>query len=128
MAETPDRLILLTPEQVARYWSHVVKGDPWECWPWDACTTDEGYGKWSVRLTDGRRVTFYAHRLAYALTTGEIPAGQEAAHDVLCSTPACCNPDHLTAKSHWDNLRDQVTRKALALSIGVQTHATAQRP
>lgn len=116
--DTPERLVMLSAEQVRIFWSHVQQGDPWECWPWQAYTNRDGYGQWSIRL-DGRKVTFYAHRLAYALTCEPIPDNFEAAHSVICDTRACCNPDHLEPKSHWDNMQDIRSRKALALAVAI---------
>jgi len=41
------------------------------------------------------------HRLAYELTHGEIPEGQQVMH--LCNRKRCCNPEHLTLGSGSEN-------------------------
>lgn len=44
-----------------------------------------------------------AHRVAYELTRGPIPAGMEIDH--LCRVRSCVNPDHLEAVTRGENLR-----------------------
>lgn len=122
LAETTETILLLTPRQLELFWSYVKKGDPWDCWPWQGYVNEDGYGRWTVRIGGraGVKMTFYTHRLAYALACEPIPPELEAAHAITCDTRACCNPDHLTPKSHWENMKDQpLTRRAKALAIGV---------
>lgn len=76
-----------------------VQHDPSGCWLWTGATTSNyGYGHLSLR----RGQTEYAHRLAYRLAYGEIPAGWVIDH--LCRTPACVNPAHLEAVPHRTNI------------------------
>lgn len=58
------------------------------CREWLGCQLDSGYGQ--VRH-DGK--VWRAHRLAWHLTHGPIPAGAKVLHD--CCNPICCNPGHL---------------------------------
>jgi hypothetical protein len=44
-----------------------------------------------------------AHRVAYELFKGPIPAGMDLDH--LCRVRCCCNPDHLEPVTRKENLR-----------------------
>jgi hypothetical protein len=47
--------------------------------------------------------TVYVHRYLYLLAKGPIPSGLELDH--LCGNKRCCNPDHLEAVTHRENMR-----------------------
>lgn len=83
----------------AMFWSKIKRGSKSKCWPWQGCTTSQGYGVTSVK---GQWVT--AHRLAYTLTFGKIPAGKLVCH--TCDRRECCNPEHLWLGSLRDNNLD----------------------
>lgn len=68
------------------------------CWLWTGNRNDAGYGIVVVR---GRRTR--VHRIMYELARGAIPAGLQLDH--LCRTPACVNPQHLEAVTHYENWR-----------------------
>ena len=68
------------------------------CWEWLGRLDANGYAR--VRING---VPDYAHRHTYRLWRGEIPAGMEIDH--LCRNRGCCNPDHLEAVTHRENLR-----------------------
>lgn len=89
---------MATPEE--RFWAKVEKTDT--CWLWTACCNDRGYGLFSVA---GRLVQ--AHRFAYELLVGPIPEGLELDHvrDRGCRHRRCCNPAHLEAVTHAENVR-----------------------
>lgn len=59
----------------------------------------KGYSRITV---NGRQVL--AHRLAYEIAYGPIPAGLFVCH--RCDNPPCCNPDHLFLGTVVDNNRD----------------------
>jgi hypothetical protein len=82
-----------TPEEL--FWSKVAKSA--DCWLWTGAKTRDGYGQLRSR-GQGK----YAHRVAYELTRGDIPAGLELDH--LCRNPSCVNPDHLEPVTHRENL------------------------
>ena len=80
---------------VGRFWNRV-EAQSSGCWEWRG-KRDRGYGRFALR-TD-RFVP--AHRFAYELLRGEIPAGLEIDH--LCRNRACLNPTHLEAVTHYVN-------------------------
>jgi hypothetical protein len=49
-----------------------------------------------------------AHRAAWTVYRGEIPAGMHVLHH--CDVPLCCNPDHLFLGTHDDNMADCVRK------------------
>lgn len=92
----------MTPADVARFWSHVDRRGPQECWPWKRALTN-GYGRFSV---DGRMAT--ASRVAYELTHGPLGAA-ETRH--TCDNPPCVNPAHLIPGTHAQNMADMAARE-----------------
>lgn len=96
----------LTPQDIERFWRKVHKGSPDECWPWQACKLPKGYGMFVLR--DGATwTTFYAHRVAWAITHGPIPGDLCVLHH--CDNPLCCNPGpgHLFLGTQADNAHDR---------------------
>jgi hypothetical protein len=69
------------------------------CWIWDGGRAGTGYGLFHSE--SGKTVP--AHRYAYELLRGAIPAGLELDH--LCRVRDCVNPDHLELVTHAENLR-----------------------
>jgi hypothetical protein len=80
-----------------RFWEKVEKSDG--CWLWTAQIGSNGYGRFSSR-SDGPRL---AHRVAYELVIGEIPAGLVIDH--LCRNRACVNPHHMEPVTIGENVR-----------------------
>jgi hypothetical protein len=74
------------PSVADRFWAKVRKTDT--CWLWTASGDRNGYGL----FWNGDKLV-YAHRYAYELLVGPIPAGLTIDH--LCETPACVWPTHL---------------------------------
>jgi len=79
--------------------ARVDRRGPDECWPWMGKKQNRGYGV----CCSGREL---AHRFAYILAHGAIPAGLEIDHTChnysgcpggQCAHRLCCNPAHLEA-------------------------------
>lgn len=91
-----------------RFWEKVDVRGADECWLWKNCRNPHGYGCFHLH---GRRVL--AHRLAFKLAGGVIPAGLCVCHH--CDRRACCNPAHLFVGSITDNDADMVRKGRNAL-------------
>ena len=93
-------------------WSKVdVKGED-ECWPWKGFINHDGYGRTWI---DG--YGYYAHRVIFDLAnpntiTRSAPKSTDEFGFVLhtCDNPICCNPKHLWAGTHKDNMDDKVKK------------------
>lgn len=79
-----------------RFWMKVDRDGA--CWLWNSVIKENGYGQFWV---EGRYVQ--AHRFAYELARGPIPAGLSIDH--LCRERACVNPSHLEPVTTRENLR-----------------------
>lgn len=76
------------------------------CWNWIANISSNGYGifHWGCK-ENGQDINVVAHRAAYILLKGEIPADRLLRHK--CNNSKCCNPDHMELGTHMDNMRDR---------------------
>jgi hypothetical protein len=89
------------------FWDNVgITDDTADCWPWLLGRSGKGYGN-TVRQMHGARVAG-AHRIAWVIVNGPIPAGLFVCH--ACDNPPCCNPSHLWLGTNSDNLRDAVAK------------------
>jgi hypothetical protein len=93
------------------------------CWIWNGYRA-VGYGQ----IRRGRRGTSLVgtHVAAYEHFVGPVPDGLELDH--LCKTPPCCNPRHLEAVTHAENLRRSDIPSAGGRAMGAIQKAKTQCP
>jgi len=96
-----------------RFWSHVDRRGPDECWLWLASGNDKGYGQ--INADNDKRVN--AHRVAWELINGPIPKGKQVLHNCDVRYPVgdttyrrCCNPAHFFLGTTQDNTKDMMSK------------------
>lgn len=94
---------LATPVSV-RFESKYVAVPFSGCWLWLDALDQDGYGRLQL---PGKR-TVKAHRVAYELYVGPVPAGKIVCHH--CDVRCCVNPAHLYAGDWTDNVQDCLRR------------------
>lgn len=99
-----------------RFWSKVEKTDG--CWLWTGSRSTGGYGYFYL---NGRNSP--AHRVAYEMLVGPIPAGLQIDH--LCRVRNCVNPAHLEPVTQRENLLRGETVTARSAS---RTHCPQGHP
>jgi len=94
-------------ERAARFWSNVNKAAGDDCWLWGgAVGKRDGYGRFTW-VIDGKHKSVQAHRLAFYLHNGSW-GNPVTMHG--CDVRPCCNPQHLEAGSHRQNILDAHAR------------------
>lgn len=78
-----------------RFWEKVNKTS--SCWEWTAHRDKKGYGRFQL----SKRVSDRAHRVAYRIAKGDIPAGMQVDHQ--CRNKGCVNPSHLRLATNKEN-------------------------
>ena len=85
------------PSPAERFWAKADRPNESACWTWRAGIDSRGYGQFYFRGKNN-----IAHRIAYELVKGPIPAGLVIDH--LCRNPLCVNPAHLEAVTNRENM------------------------
>ena len=120
--EITEILPIMTPKRVARFRAKIstaatVRG----CLLWiPKARNNKGYGLFQGAV-GYLGFSFLAHRVAWALHHETEPGKQVIRH--RCDNPACCNPEHLIAGTHSDNMLDAVSR---GRAFGIGDHARSK--
>ena len=74
------------------------------------------YGGYGVTHLNGKAIS--AHKKAYILAKGPVPAGMVLRH--TCHNRCCVNPDHLIVGTQQDNINDKLAagREARGSDVG----------
>lgn len=94
---------MFNEKELARFFSKIDKTEG-GCWLWKATLFSNGYGQFFAASKNMR-----AHRASYLIHKGAIPDGLLVLHK--CDVRHCVNPDHLSAGTQMDNVRDCVAKK-----------------
>ncbi len=102
--------IILTPRFSNRFWNNVDQATV-GCWKWKLSFYQTGlpYGQVRVRSKKSKEDTWRTHmrthQVAYMIYNNTIlPKGLVIGHE--CNNARCCNPKHLTPKTHKENMKD----------------------
>lgn len=104
-----------TKPAVEEFWSWVDRRGDNDCWPWRGSLHFNGYGGWQCG-----RTRFVAHRFAYELFKGAMPARTHLFH--TCALRSCVNPRHLREVRRPDaraTVGRPLTGMELAWSAGI---------
>lgn len=109
---------VLTVEQ--RFWAKVAAPDENGCARWMGATYGSGYGAFYAGGGRAGRVQTHAHRFAYEMCVGPIPAGLHLDH--LCRVRDCVAPAHLEPVTPGENVR-----RGDAPAVTARRHAAVTR-
>ena len=97
----------LQESDVPGFWDKVKRGVATECWNWQV------RAPWHYGVYYRNGWACAAHRVAYALTYGEVPRGLVVMH--TCDNPPCVNPAHLRLGTHSDNMQNAAAKNRLGI-------------
>lgn len=91
-----------------RFWRHVDKRGPDECWEWTGQRKHRPGYHYGVLRRPRKGAPFYAHRYSVMLHFGMFDRRLNVLH--RCDNPPCVNPAHLYLGTQRDNVRDMLNR------------------
>ena len=89
----------------SRFLVYVEKSED-GCWTWTGKSRSGEGMRYGLFRANGKYQG--AHRVAWQIVHGAIPAGMHVCHH--CDNPICVRPDHLFLGTHLDNMRDMVAK------------------
>lgn len=92
------------------------------CWLWNAARGGRDRRGW---MLGGAGKSVFAHRVAWELYRGPIPAGSKVLH--TCDVPHCVNPGHLFLGTQADNVSDCRTKGRIVVPKGISASPEAVR-
>ncbi len=98
--------------------------DEFGCWAWQGKLTDKGYG--AIRKNksiDPKQLNNLTHIVMYEALVGPVSYGLELDHK--CRNRRCCNPAHLEAVTHRENV---LRGEGLAAQNARKTHCNEGHP
>lgn len=105
-----------------RFWENVDKSGA--CWLWLAALDVHGYGRFRFK-----KQSVKAHRVAWELAQGPIPAGLSVLHNCPGGdNRRCVNPAHMFLGTQADNMRDMRAkgRQGIPNPVHGETHHNAK--
>jgi len=104
-------------EREAAFWRKVTIPAA-GCWEFQGGRSRTGYGYFGI----GNKKTMLAHRYAWTITNGPIPAGMNVCH--RCDNPPCVRADHLFLETPTGNHADKVAKNRQAKGERVTNRGT----
>lgn len=106
-------------KSIAKFTSRIQRDAAGGCHIWTGPLSRKAgsaNAKWSYGCCwfNGKKAR--AHRVAYSLRHGDIPAGMYVCH--TCDNPLCVNADHLVLGTHQDNMADAYAKGRTCVQRG----------
>lgn len=108
----PAQIPPLSESDRFRFAAKIQRRGEDDCWLWTSAAIPGGHGQMMLGARPHARPS-YAHRIAWTLAHGEIPAGMSVLH--TCDVPLCVNPKHLFLGDQDANMKDAARKGRLSI-------------